>query len=232
MIQRRSIESLELSHITFGYLEGAPVFRDVSVKLPEARATWVRSVGGRGKSTFLRLLMGQITPQSGQYLLNGEDVLQMSFEEFLPFKLNMGFGFDMGGLINNKTLSDNLVLPLVYHGFASLAEATSQVSQLTDHFGLQGLCNQRPFEVSGSIRKLTCILRAFVHSPQIVLLDEPLTGLQHEHLQTLLTYIDSRFAEHGLKKIYFTAEGAELAQSLKAQELLLSMDGCTARAVA
>lgn len=232
MMAKKSIQGMEFKHLHFAFDSGPAIFSDVSVQLPKSRAIWVRSPGGRGKTTFLKILSGLLTPQSGQYLINGQDTAEMSFEEFLPYRMNMGYGFDMGGLLNNKSLAENLILPLLYHKLMPEPEALQRVMQVTDLFGMHDVREQRPFAVSGSLRKLTCVLRAFIHEPQVVLLDDPLTGLKRDHLNDLYHFIEEGYSRHGLRQIVFTSESPEIAQQFDAEELLISPDWFTSRAVA
>lgn len=219
--------------MTFRY-DGAdrPVFENVSFAMPDAKVVWIRSPGQRGKSTLLRILAGLLTPQSGRYLINGEAVNEMSFEEFLPFRLAMGYGFDLGGLLNNKTLGENLILPLLYHDMLPVEEAADRVEEVVRHFGLAAAANQRPFSVSGSQRKLTCVVRSFMHWPQVVLLDDPGTGLKQDNLNDLVYFVEESFASRNLRQLYFTGESNLFESRLKVEELMVSADWFTTRAVA
>jgi ABC-type transporter Mla maintaining outer membrane lipid asymmetry ATPase subunit MlaF len=231
-IERKPIRSMQFKNLSFAFDGKMQIFENITSDLPQGRAVWVSAPGGRGKSTFLKILNGLISPTSGSYFINGEDVTQMSFEDFLPYRMNMGYGFDMGGLLNNKTLAENLVLPLLYHKIMPQDEAIAHVSQITEFFGMQDFCDKRPFAVSGSLRKLTCVLRAFVHSPQVVLLDDPLTGLKRDHLNDFYHFVEERYAKHELRQVFFTTESTEFAQKLRAEELMISLDWFTQKSVA
>lgn len=232
MIERKSICSMQFKNLSFSFDSRTQIFANVTAVMPKARAVWVSAPGGHGKSTLLKIINGTLAPTSGSFMINDEDVTAMSFEEFLPYRMSMGYGFDMGGLLNNKTLAENLVLPLLYHKLMPQDEAIAHVSQITEFFGMHDVCDKRPFAVSGSIRKLTCVLRAFVHSPQVVLLDDPLTGLKRDHLNDFYHFVEERFAKYGLRQIFFTTESSEFAQKLKAEELLISLDWFTEKSVA
>lgn len=229
---RKDIESLELENISFSYEDAGNIFENVSFTLPKSRAVWVRSPGGRGKSTLLKILSGLLSPTAGRYLINGDDVTQMSFEDFLGYRLNIGYGFDMGGLLNNKTLAENLSLQLNYHKLVSPKEAAERVEMVTELFGMQQTRDHRPFAVPGSQRKLTCVVRALVHYPQVVFLDEPLTGLKADNVTDLFHFVEDLFAHRGLRQIFFTSERADFAQRFQAEEVLISPDWFTARSVA
>lgn len=232
MIQRKSINTLEFKDLSFAFEGARPLFENISMAMPTSRVVWVRSPGGRGKSTLLKILAGLIVPQSGSYLMNGINVGEMSFEDFLPYRLNIGYGFDMGGLLNNKSLAENLILPLIYHSLLSAEEAFDRVHGVTDLFGMQDIRDLRPFGVSGSYRKLTCVMRAFIHQPEVVILDDPMTGLKQDNLNDLYHFVEENFAAGTLRQVFFTSENPEFAQRFKADELLISPDWFTSRPAA
>jgi len=231
-MKRKSIQSLAFDNLTFGFDHSAPLFENITMEMPKTRAVWVRSPGGRGKSSFLRLMAGLLSPQSGKYLINGQNVSEMSFEDFLSYRLAMGYGFDMGGLLNNKTLFENLMLPLQYHKIIGEEEAYERVQSVTDMFGMTQSRDYRPFSVSGSQRKLACIVRAFIHWPQVVYLDDPVTGLKEDNVNDLLYFVEEGYATRGLKQIFFSSESPALANKLKADELMISCDWFTTRVAA
>jgi len=232
MMKRKAIHSFALRDVTFSHPNSPPLFENITLEMPKSKGVWIRSPGGRGKSTILRLLSGLSAPQSGKLLINGEDVSEFSFEEFLGYRLAMGYGFDMGGLLNNKTLFENLILPLQYHKMTDDEEANDRVNQALEMFGMTMFKDKRPFAVPGSMRKLTCVLRAFMHWPQVVFLDDPLTGLKQDNINDLIYYVEESFATRGLKQVFFTAETDVLANAFTTEELLISTDWFTTRAVA
>jgi len=231
-MKRKLIQSFALEKMTFGYPNSEPLFENITIEIPKSKAVWIRSPGGRGKSTLLRLLFGLVVPGSGKLLINGVNVSELSFEEFLEYRLSMGYGFDMGGLLNNKSVYENLILPLQYHKVTDEEDAAERVSQALDMFGMTMSKDLRPFATPGSVRKLTCILRALIHWPQVVFLDDPLTGLKSDNINDLIYYVEESFAKRGLKQVFFTSESPLLADKFKAEELLISTDWFTTRAVA
>lgn len=232
MNERKSIRSMAFDKMTFAYENQPATFERVSFQMPTKHAVWVRSPGGGGKSTLLRILAGLLYPQSGRYLINGEPTDEMSFTDFLAYRMSMGYGFDLGGLINNKTVYENLILPLAYHKLVPEAEAEERIHDTLRVFGLTAVRDLRPFAVSGSQRKLTCVTRAFVHSPEVVFLDDPLIGLKEENTRDLIAYIQKGFQDRGLRQIIFTGENSLLARHFDAEELLISTDSFHMKAVA
>lgn len=116
---------------------------------------------------------------SGFYLLNNENILGMSFEEFLPYRLNMGYSFNEGGLLSNKTIKENLVLPLQFHSIEA-NESLKRVDEIIEFFEIAKFKDHRPAMIPQPIRKLTSIIRALLISPQILFLEDPASGLRQE----------------------------------------------------
>jgi ABC-type methionine transport system ATPase subunit len=162
-------------------------------------------------------------------LIGGQDVSQMSFEEFLPYRLAIGYSFDFGGLLSNKTVAENLLLPLVYHNLVPQKEAIERVEHALQLFALDQNKDQRPSAIPGSQRKMACVVRAFINWPQVAFLDDPLTGLKQDNVNDLVHYMEESFSVRGLKQVFFTSETPLLAQHFKAEELLISTDWFTSR---
>ncbi len=182
-----NIQSIKFDGLTFQYESEGNIFENVDFEFPLNRITWVKAESGSGRSTLLQILAGLQIPNKGRYLLNDENVSDMSFEEFLPYRLQIGYGFDFGGLINNRTLHENVTLPLVYHKLMSAADAKKRVDDYFQRLGMLKYKDQRPSAVPGGTRKLTCLIRALITHPQMLLLDDPSVGLSQD---TALKFMD------------------------------------------
>ncbi len=188
------INSIKFEDVTFKFDGQNAIIQNVDFEFPLNQVLWLKADEGSGKSSLLQILAGLQIPQSGKYLINEENVAEMSFEEFLPYRMKIGYSFDYGGLINNRTLYDNLMLPLVYHNIASQEEAARRCDEIFKVFGVEKFKNERPAHVPGRIRKLVCLMRTLVIEPDILLLDDPSVGLGQDNIYTLVDYI------HGLRK--------------------------------
>jgi ABC-type lipoprotein export system ATPase subunit len=194
------IQSLKLEAISFAHEGQDPILLNADFEFPLGEIVWVKADEGSGKSSLLQILAGLQTPQSGKYILNDQDVLDMSFEEFLPYRLEIGYSFDYGGLLNNKNIFDNLTLPLLYHKLCTSDEATARVHYLLDRFDIKKFGTERPAHIPGRVRKLACLLRALVTKPQILLLDDPSVGIGLEGSRLIADYIhelrEQEFLQH------------------------------------
>lgn len=213
MSQRFDIEKLSFENISFGFDGGHRIFEACDFEFPMNEVVWVKAESGAGRSTLIQLLGVLQMPQQGAYRINGENICEMSFEEFLPYRLNIGFGFDQGGVIHNRTIFENLMLPLLYHKIGSPVEAMERVDAMLEHMGILKHRDQRPSLVPGSVRKMTCLLRALVMHPQMVLLDDPSAGLGQD---VALKYFDlvKKLRDDGTVKHLFISSYDEKLMSL------------------
>lgn len=171
------IDTIRFERVTFCHEGHDPTLKSCDFTFPPDQIVWLKSHEGAGKTTLLQVMAGLLIPQSGRYFLNDVNAIDMSFEEFLPYRLRIGFTFDYGGLINNRSLTDNLLLPLLYHNLVTETEARLRVNDLIERFDLQKFAKERPAHVPGRIRKMTVLLRGLVTWPQVLLLDDPSVGL-------------------------------------------------------
>ncbi len=201
-MRRASIDSLHFESLNFKFDHDHVVFSDLTAQMPMNDVVWFRGSSGSGRSTVLQIMAGLISPQTGSYKINGQAVAEMSFEEFLPYRLNIGYSFDMGGLLSNRTIYENLILPLLYHNLVSPKEAHDRAMEMLTTFSIVRFKDLRPTSVSGGTKKLVCVLRALIHEPQMLLLDDPNIGLSAD-AQTLVVDRILEMKKSGLiKHIY------------------------------
>lgn len=205
MIQRPMIEKIRFEGVSFAHENQDAILKNCDFEFPSDQVLLVKAVEGSGKSTLMQLLAGLLIPQSGSYLLNDQDVSAMSFEEFLPFRLQIGFTFDYGGLISNRTVFDNLVLPLVYHKMLSETEARARVNRLIERFDIGKFKGERPASIPGRVRKLAVLLRALVIHPQILLLDDPSVGLGESTQHLFADVVNELRAEGFARHVIITS---------------------------
>lgn len=199
------IESLKFEGLSFSHNGQDPIVQNVDFDFPMNEIIRINADEGAGKSSFMQILAGLQVPQSGQYLINGQNVVDMSFEEFLPYRLQIGYAFDYGGLINNRSLADNLMLPLLYHKVLSPEDAKVRVKTILQDFGLDKVAGERPAHVPGRIRKLVCLLRTLVMRPQVLLLDDPSVGLGLDSIYVFIDYMQTLRKEGHLNHVFFSS---------------------------
>jgi ABC-type transporter Mla maintaining outer membrane lipid asymmetry ATPase subunit MlaF len=153
---------------------GTEVLREVSVSIPEGGSTVVMGPSGCGKSTLLKVAAGLIPPERGQVLYRGEDLFLMPEKALTRMRRTNGFVFQDGALWENKTIFQNLALPLeVHQGGLSRADIERRVIRSLERAGMEESAQQRPAQLSEGERKIVSFLRALIGEPSLLFLDEP-----------------------------------------------------------
>lgn len=214
------IQSLRAEKLNFGYEQNL-ILENAECLFPQHRVIRVHGASGSGKSSVLKMIVGLLQPQSGSFLINDQAMSEMSFEEFLPYRLQIGYSFDLGGLLNNRTLIENLALPLQYHKRFSGEEIEFRIRQMLKRFELERDQRQRPSAVSGGQRKAACVARALIHDPQVLVLDDPSTGLSPQAKGALLEWIHGALREEKLQYVVLTSEDRSWYESLNTLDLEL-----------
>lgn len=200
-----NIESFKFESVTFSYEHHDATLFQTDFDFPTNEIVWLKSNEGTGKSTVLQILAGLTIPQHGKYIINENNVTDMSFEEFLPYRLSIGYSFDYGGLINNRTVYENIILPLEYHKMLTSKDAKKRVDDVLKRFDIHKFKDERPAHIPGRIRKLTCLIRAIITHPQLLLLDDASVGLGLENTQCLADYINELKLSGDLRHVYLTS---------------------------
>jgi ABC-type transporter Mla maintaining outer membrane lipid asymmetry ATPase subunit MlaF len=162
----------------------------------------------------MRLLAGLEEPSEGAYLINGEDFSALNFAQFSSWQRRIGFGFEFGGLLSNKTVEQNLMLPFFYHRNLSPHDAENRVAEYLEHFGLMRVKDRRPAACSGGNRKAAVLARALITWPEFLLLDHPTAGLDEKGISTLQSLIALHQNERGLKHVYIASEDERFVNGL------------------
>ncbi|HEY1916783.1 MAG TPA: ABC transporter ATP-binding protein [Streptosporangiaceae bacterium] len=153
------------------------VWRDVTLTLPPGEVSVMLGPSGTGKTVFLKTLIGLIRPNHGKVLVDGVDTAHCSEHELYQVRKKFGVLFQDGALFGSLNLFDNIAFPLREHTKKSEADIRSIVGEKMDMVGLGGEERKLPGEISGGMRKRAGLARALVLDPQIILCDEPDSGL-------------------------------------------------------
>jgi len=157
---------------------GFPVLKGVNLKIPEGTTTVILGGSGSGKTVLMKHIMGLFKPDSGQVIVDGQNVSIMSRQELAVFRQRMGMVFQSAALFDSMTVADNVAFPLREHNPGlSEAEIQEKVKEKLAVVDLHGVEQKFPAELSGGMRKRVGLARAIVREPKIVLYDEPTTGL-------------------------------------------------------
>ena len=165
-----------LEHIskTFG---DRPVLRDCSLQIDRGETMVIIGSSGTGKSTLLRTIIGLVEPDSGRVFVDGMDVHTLPAKKLRALRARMGYLFQSGALINWLTVAENLALPLVENSDLPPDEVERRIDRALDLVDLRGTRDLMPDQLSGGMRKRAGLARSLVAEPEILLYDEPTTGL-------------------------------------------------------
>jgi phospholipid/cholesterol/gamma-HCH transport system ATP-binding protein len=153
------------------------IWQDVTLTLPSGEVSVLLGPSGTGKSVFLKCLIGLLKPNSGHIVINGVDLVGCSEHKLYDIRKLFGVLFQDGALFGSMNLYDNVAFPLREHTKKSEAEIKRVVLEKMDMVGLAGAERKLPGEISGGMRKRAGLARALVLDPQIILVDEPDSGL-------------------------------------------------------
>src|SRR6516225_6007307 len=153
------------------------VWRDVSLSLPPGEVSVMLGPSGTGKTVFLKSLVGLIKPDRGRVMVDGIDTVHCSERQLYQARKLFGVMFQDGALFGSPNLYDNIAFPLREHTKKTEAEIRQIVYEKMEMVGLSGQDHKYPGEISGGMRKRAGLARALVLDPQIILCDEPDSGL-------------------------------------------------------
>jgi phospholipid/cholesterol/gamma-HCH transport system ATP-binding protein len=153
------------------------VWRDLSLTLPAGEVSVLLGPSGTGKTVFLKSLVGLVKPEQGQILVDGVDLVSCSERDLYAARRLFGVMFQDGALFGSMNLYDNIAFPLREHTKKTEADIRSVVLAKMNLVGLSGDEHKFPGEISGGMRKRAGLARALVLDPQIILCDEPDSGL-------------------------------------------------------
>ena len=154
-----------------------PVLGGVSFDLSPGRTLVVLGGSGSGKTTILRLILGLLKPDAGSIRVDGAEVTTSTEEELRQVRLKIGMVFQEGALFDSLTVGENVGYRLVEEGRLDDDEIEAQVREMLGFVGLGAFYDRMPSELSGGQRRRVAVARALVARPQLMLYDEPTTGL-------------------------------------------------------
>jgi len=196
---------VELHHLTFGYGERV-ILDDVSLQIPRGKVTALMGASGGGKTTVLRLIGGQNRAQSGELLFDGQDVTLMDQEHLYAARRRMGMLFQFGALFADLSVYENVAFPLREHTDLSEELIRDIVLMKLNAVGLRGARDLMPSEVSGGMARRIALARAIALDPELVMYDEPFSGLDPISLGTAARLIRHLNDSMGLTSIFVSHE--------------------------
>jgi len=161
-------------HKDFG---GHSVLDGVSFRIENGESVAIIGRSGSGKSVLLKHLIGLLQPDAGAVLIDGENIVPMNERQLLRVRRKFGMVFQGAALFDSMTVAENVAFGLRRHEHLTEREIADRVAGVLEMVDLSGTENKKPAELSGGMRKRAGLARAIIYEPQIVLYDEPTTGL-------------------------------------------------------
>ncbi|WP_137937790.1 cell division ATP-binding protein FtsE [Chitinivorax sp. B] len=181
---------IQFSQVVKRYPGGYEALKNISFEIDKGEMVLLSGHSGAGKSTLLKLIAGIERPTTGSVVVNGQNVGQLK-EAALPYlRRNLGLIFQDHKLLFDRTVLDNVLLPLNIIGFTS-SDAGKRARAALDRVGLLERAGVNPIHLSGGEQQRLCIARAIVHRPSIVLADEPTGNLDHAYAEDIMDLFES-----------------------------------------
>ena len=168
--------AVELSNVTFGY-DQRPVLTGISMTIPRGKVVAIMGGSGCGKTTILRLIGGQLKPQSGRVIVAGQSVPDLDREALYTLRRRFGMLFQFGALFTDMTVYENIAFALREHTDLPEELIRDLVLMKLHAVGLRGTAHLMPSELSGGMARRVALARAVALDPMLVMYDEPFAGL-------------------------------------------------------
>jgi phospholipid/cholesterol/gamma-HCH transport system ATP-binding protein len=166
--------SIRNLHVAYGERE---ILHGVTFDVPAGETVVILGGSGSGKSTLLRTLVGLESPTSGDIIIRGKNLNQLSAAEWRELRQHIGISFQSGALFGSMTVGENVALPLNEHTDLDPATIEIMVRLKLNEVGLDGYENYMPAQLSGGMKKRAAVARAMAMDPEILFFDEPSAGL-------------------------------------------------------
>ncbi|EQA13830.1 phospholipid ABC transporter ATP-binding protein MlaF [Glaesserella parasuis] len=172
----REIKNLvEVKNLTFKRGERV-IYDNLNLQVQKGKITAIMGPSGIGKTTLLRLIGGQILPESGEILFDGQDVCQANNKTLYQLRQRMGMLFQSGALFTDLSTFDNVAFPIREHTNLPEELIRKLVLMKLEAVGLRGAAQLMPSELSGGMARRAALARAIALDPDLIMYDEPFTG--------------------------------------------------------
>ncbi|GAB6283043.1 MAG: ABC transporter ATP-binding protein [Ignavibacterium sp.] len=182
---------------------GREILKDINLNIKKGQVAAILGPSGAGKSSILKVMLGLWRPRDGSVFINGFDITRLSENDILPIRRKMGIVFQNNALFDSLTVEENIGFFLNENSVFAKEEIDKRVQYALQFVNLEGTNKFFPDELSGGMKKRVAIARALVTEPEIILYDEPTTGLDPINAKAIIELIQ-RLREHGSTSIIVT----------------------------
>jgi phospholipid/cholesterol/gamma-HCH transport system ATP-binding protein len=153
------------------------VLNGVNLDIRRGETMVIIGCSGTGKSVFIKIVLGLLRPDSGQMLVEGEDIARLSERQLDGVRKKFGMLFQGAALFDSMSVWENVAFSFMEHSHMAESEMDARVQESLELVGLPGIGDKYPAELSGGMKKRVGLARAIAGRPEILLFDEPTTGL-------------------------------------------------------
>lgn len=190
--------------------DGHEVLKGVSLDLRRGETNVIIGASGSGKTVFLRQLIRLERPDAGQIIVDGEDIVPLGDVELVRVRRKFGMVFQMSALFDSMNVFDNVAFMLREHTKLSSKEIRAKVMDRLNALGVEHAAKKMPSELSGGMRKRVAVARALVMEPEILIYDEPTTGLDPITSRTVDDLIDDMRERFGVTSVVISHDMASV----------------------
>jgi phospholipid/cholesterol/gamma-HCH transport system ATP-binding protein len=205
--------AIEVQHVAFSF-DDHVILRDVSLTVPRGAMTIILGASGAGKSVLLKLILGLYRPDSGSILVNGQRIDNMLERELLPLRADIGMLFQESALFDSLTVAENVGYRLYEESDMPMDLVRERIEEVLGFIGLTDFIDRMPAALSGGQRRRVAIARAMASKPNLLLFDDPTTGLDPITATTVddeivklrdLERVTSVLVTHQIRDAYYVA---------------------------
>ncbi|MFP4163227.1 MAG: ABC transporter ATP-binding protein [Chitinispirillaceae bacterium] len=183
---------LELKNVSFSYGQYS-VLKRVTLTAMPGEVVIIGGRSGQGKSTLLEICAGLLEPESGSVLWDEQDISSLSKYDMYDKRKRMGYVFQVHALISNHTVFDNIALPLRSSSKLTDSEIKRKVRAQMETLGITGIGKAFPEVLSAAQLKTVAVARALINKPKLLLLDEPLSGVDPFTAQSIIDVLHDKW---------------------------------------
>lgn len=202
---------IEVSDLRFARA-GRAVFDGLNLSVERGSVTAIMGPSGTGKTTLLRMITGQLRPESGRVMVQGHDVSALSRAALFRLRRSMGMLFQNGALLTDYSVFENVAFPLREHTRLPERLIRSIVLMKLQAVGLRGAARLMPSQLSGGMARRIALARAMVMDPDLILYDEPFSGLDPIAMGAVMRLIRLTNDTLGLTSVIVTHDVREVSQ--------------------
>jgi phospholipid/cholesterol/gamma-HCH transport system ATP-binding protein len=226
----RAIPAIEFRNVTMIF-DGRKILNNLSFKVMKGETKMILGGSGCGKSTTIKLVLGLLKPDTGQILVDGEDITNYGEVEMMKVRKKIGMIFQEGALFDSLSVYENVAFKLHEQGVPE-EEVENEVRRMLRFVNLEEAIDKMPSELSGGMRRRVGIARALVGDPKIVMFDEPTAGLDPPTARTIcelamklrdLEDVSSIFVTHEMNNLDYLC--SEYAVVDEAGEVVFEKEG-------